>query len=91
VAGIAFRYGMNANLLRKWIRAYQESGSGKLPLTPAVKADAPRLLPVIQVEQTVSACRGKDAPMNVVAEHSIEIVVAAFTVRLRCTVDANNC
>ena len=87
VAGTALRYGVNANLLRKWIRAYQESGLGKLAVTSAVKPDTPRLLPVIQVEQTVSAHRGEDAPMNVVAEHSIEIVAAAFTVRLRGAVD----
>lgn len=87
VAGMALRYGVNANLLRKWIRAYQEDGQSKFPMAPSAKPDTPRLLPVIQVEQTVSARRGDDAPMNVVADRSIEIVVSAFTVRLRGAVD----
>ena len=87
VAGMALRHGVNANLLRKWIRAYQEDGQSKLPMAPSLKPDAPRLLPVIQVEQTVSTRRGEDAPMNVVCDHRIEIVVSAFTVRLRGAVD----
>jgi transposase-like protein len=88
VAGMALRYGVNANLLRKWIRAYQEDGQGKLPVAPAVKPVTPRLLPVIQVEPAIAGCRGDDVPMNAVADHSIEIVASAFTVRLRGTVDA---
>jgi transposase-like protein len=88
VAGMGLRYGVNANLLRKWIRAYPVDGKSKLPMAPSSKPDTPRLLPVIQVEQTVSARRGDDAPMNVVADHCIEIVVAAFTVRLRGAVDS---
>jgi transposase-like protein len=87
VAGMALRHGVNANLLRKWIRAYQEGGPGKLPLRPAVKPDAPRLLPVIQVEQAISERRGDDVPMHALADHCIEIAVAAYTVRLRGAVD----
>lgn len=87
VAGMALRHGVNANLLRKWIRVYQEDGQSKLPLAPSSKPATPRLLPVLQVEQTISARRGDDAPMNVVIDPSIEIVVSAFTVRLRGAVD----
>ena len=87
VAGLALRYGVNANLVRKWIRAYQEEGQSKLPLAPGLKPATPRLLPVVQVEQTFSARRGDDAPMNAVADPSIEIVVSAFTVRLRGAAD----
>jgi transposase len=87
VAGMALRYGVNANLLRKWIRVYQEDSQGKLPVAPSLKPDTPRLLPVVQVGQTVSAHRSDAARMNAVAEPSIEIVVSAFTVRLRGAVD----
>ena len=88
VAGLALRYGVNANLLRKWIRAYQEDGPGQLPVAPAVKPHTPRLLPVVQFEQAISGRRVDDAPMNAVADPSIEIVVSAFTVRLRGAVDS---
>lgn len=87
VAGMALRHGVNANLLRKWIRAYQAGGQGKAPFMPSVKPDTPRLLPVIQVEQAIAERGDKDTRLNALADHGIEIVVAAFTVRLRGVVD----
>ena len=87
VAGMALRHGVNANLLRKWIRAYQACGQGKLPTRPALKPDTPRLLAVIPVGPAIPERRSDGAPRNALADPGIEIVVAAFTVRLRGAVD----
>jgi transposase len=79
VARLALDHAVNANLLRKWIRAYEAehgvaAGGGKVAA----------LLPVVSTEAPVSAGSAR-TPMP---EPAIEIVVDGVLVRLRGNVDA---
>jgi len=75
VARLALTHGVNANLLRKWIKAYETSTTRTPPTST-------KLLPVIAMPArvaTVSSAR---------PESPIEIVVGDATIRLRGSVDA---
>ncbi len=87
VAGMALRYGVNANLLRKWIVAYQALRQGEARAGPALKPVAAKLLPVLEVEQPSAERGGAATPSSAAADSCIEIVVAEFTVRVRGAVD----
>lgn len=51
VAGIALANGLNANLLRKWIKA-----SGRTGVVPVVRAEAePAVIPVVGIEKVPGA------------------------------------
>ncbi len=75
VARLALTHGVNANLLRKWIKAYERS-STRMPPKSA------ELLPVIAMQ--APAVTTPSAP----PESPIEIVVGDATIRLRGSVDA---
>lgn len=75
VARLALTHGVNANLLRKWIKAYETSTTRTLPKSA-------ELLPVIAMRAPAAATHS--AP----PESPIEIVVGDATIRLRGSVDA---
>lgn len=81
VARTALINGVNANLVRKWIRAHLAQGG-------AVKSAALALLPVTSVDERV----GDKAPVgrreSASVESCIEIVLPEATLRLRGRVDA---
>lgn len=80
VARLALDHAVNANLLRKWVRAYQAKQALSLcnPEKPAV------LLPVIAAEVSTVV----PTPCPAVSESLIEIVIDDATVRVRGAVDA---
>ncbi|MGQ0619199.1 MAG: IS66-like element accessory protein TnpA [Panacagrimonas sp.] len=81
VARLALIHEVNANLLRKWIRAYQDGGSAaRLRQLPKETA----LLPVLAVESSAPTPKMRSVP----AESLIEILIGAATIRLRGAVDA---
>jgi transposase len=64
VAGMALEYGLNANLLRKWIRQYQsEAGSDVAP--NGVAKAMPAFIPVVQPGHAdVTTCEAHAAPVT---------------------------
>ena len=81
VARLALIHEVNANLLRKWIRAYQDGGAAaRLRRLPKEAA----LLPVLAVESSSPTPTMRSVP----AESLIEVLVGDATIRLRGTVDA---
>ncbi|MCK9192423.1 MAG: transposase [Nevskia sp.] len=74
VARLALTHQVNANLLRKWIKAHEAS----VTRTPSASAE---LLPVIPIN--APAATRPSSP-----ESPIEIVIGEATVRLRGAVDA---
>lgn len=84
VAGMALRHGVNANLLRKWILAYQDATQGGIPAAPPVEpVAAAQLLPLLaDPSPDEIAGEGADAKRG-----SIDIIVAAFTVRMHGVVN----
>jgi len=89
VARVAQQHGVNANLLRKWIDAFQ--GRGQPVGTQAVLASAPKLLPVIEIgsapELRGSACAKGHFPGSLDRGY-IEIEVRGVTIRLHGEVSA---
>jgi transposase len=85
VAGMALRHGVNANLLRKWIKAYQVQHRGAVSSEPERRVAAAKLLPVIEVREPMA--ERVVTPSGAAAHSCIEIVVSQFTVRLRGEVD----
>jgi transposase len=78
VARLALIHEVNANLLRKWIRAYQDSASSK---TRRALPKEAALLPVLAVESSTP-------PTRSTPDSLIEILVGEATIRLRGAVDA---
>ena len=54
VAGLALEHGVNANLLRKWMRQYQRAGSVGTPVVPATLAPS-AFIPVVVARAPVRA------------------------------------
>jgi transposase len=74
VARIAMTHGVNANLLRKWIRAHEAAVASSLPESEKPTALLPvKMAPTASIPSTAS---------------SLEIVVGDATIRLRGTIDA---
>ena len=91
VAKMAMRHGVNANLLRKWIVAYQAQlprATGRIAARHSVAA---KLLPVLQLEGSPLQRLSDGPPMLASAGDSsgygIEIVMPNCTVRVRGVVD----
>jgi transposase len=65
VAGIALEYGLNANLLRKWIRQYQ-SEAGSDAATNGVAKAMPAFVPVVAApgHADVTTCEVHAAPVT---------------------------
>jgi transposase-like protein len=84
VARMALLHGLNANLLRKWIRC-EERKQEVAPHAPASKAVA--LLPVRTIEEGLPAKRPVVRQERVPTDPCIEIELCAATVRLRGRVD----
>jgi transposase len=82
VARMALIHGLNANLLRKWIRRDQREVA---PRAPASKAVA--LLPVRTIDESLPAKRPVVRQERVPTDSCIEIVLCEATVRLRGRVD----
>ena len=82
VARMALIHGLNANLLRKWIRRDQREVA---PRAPASKAVA--LLPVRTIDESLPAKRPVVRQERVPTDSCIEIVLCQATVRLRGRVD----
>lgn len=80
ISRLALDHGVNANLLRKWIRAHQGSGIRSVRRS----ASMPRLLPVV-----TTAAPDRSA-LTAAVPPSIEIMVAGATVHLRGAVDAQS-
>ncbi len=80
VSRLALDHGVNANLLRKWIRAYQ--GSGIRSARRGVSL--PGLLPVV----TSVAADGSSPSLPSSVPASMEIVVAGVSVHVHGAVDA---
>lgn len=81
VARQALIHEVNANLLRKWIRAYQDgAASSARRALPSV----PTLLPVLAVESSAPTPKMP----NTRSESQIEILLGTVTIRLRGAVDA---
>lgn len=78
VARLALIHEVNANLLRKWIRAYQDGASSK---TRRALPKEAALLPVLAVESSAPTTRSTPDSL-------IEILVGDATIRLRGAVDA---
>lgn len=81
VARQALIHEVNANLLRKWIRAYQDGA--ELPTRRALPKET-TLLPVLAVELSAPTPK-MPSPRS---ESQIEILVGTVTIRLRGAVDA---
>lgn len=79
VARLALDHAVNANLLRKWIRAYQAKQAATLPGSERLVA----LLPVIATEPLTAASAPVPSP-----DALIEIALGDATVRVRGAVDA---
>ncbi|MCE4541141.1 transposase [Caballeronia sp. PC1] len=63
VAGMALEYGLNANLLRKWIRQYQSDATSEGAPNGVAKA-MPTFIPVVQPGHAdVTACEAHAAPV----------------------------
>ncbi len=78
-ARMAMLHGVNANLLRRWVKEYTKSGRHEsFPNAPMIEST--KLLPVVRH----ASGKGSPAPIHA----SIEIDVAGTTVRLRGAVDA---
>jgi transposase-like protein len=84
VARMALLHGLNANLLRKWIRHEERKRTGA-SRAPASKAVA--LLPVSTVEESLPAKRPVLRQERVASDSCIEIVLSEATVRFRGRVD----
>lgn len=80
VARQALIHEVNANLLRKWIRAYQD---GAASTTRRALPKEATLLPVLAVESSAPTMIRSPS-----AESLIEILVGDATIRLRGAVDA---
>lgn len=81
VARQALIHEVNANLLRKWIRAYQDgAASTTRRALPSVSA----LLPVLAVESSSSTPTMRSTP----PDSLIEILVGTATIRLHGAVNA---
>lgn len=78
VSRLALDHGVNANLLRKWIRSYRGSGIRSVRQGGSL----PRLLPVVTTAVAESVSRSSPVPA------SIEIVVHGVSVHVRGAVDA---
>lgn len=79
VARLALDHAVNANLLRKWIRAYQ----AKQAAAPRGSERSVALLPVIATEPLAAASASVTSP-----DALIEIALGDATVRVRGAVDA---
>jgi transposase-like protein len=77
VARLALDHAVNANLLRKWIRAYQAQQAE----SPSGSQRSVALLPVVATEPTV-------APLAPSPDALIEIALGDATVRVRGAIDA---
>jgi transposase len=55
VAAIALANGLNANYLRRWVRAHREEAEQGKALVEVVDAEAPAILPVTVVASTPAA------------------------------------
>lgn len=84
VARMVLLHGLNANLLRKWIRHEGRKRAG-VSRSPASKAVA--LLPVSTVEESLPAKRPVLRQERVASDSCIEIALSEATVRLRGRVD----
>lgn len=74
VARIAMTHGVNANLLRKWIRAHEATVASSLP-----ESEQPTALLPVKMAPTVS---------DPSTASSLEIVIDGATIRLQGAVDA---
>ena len=64
VAGMALEYGLNANLLRKWIRQYQSEAGSDVATNGVAKA-MPAFIPVVQPGHAdVTTCEAHAAPVK---------------------------
>lgn len=79
VARLALDHAVNANLLRKWIRAYE----AKQAAAPRGSERSVALLPVIATEPLIAASAPVTSP-----DALIEIALGDATVRVRGAVDA---
>ena len=62
VAGMALRYGINANLLRTWIRRYQlerDEGLGAAGPVATAQLSPPAFIPVVPAKSAVKAGRSR--------------------------------
>jgi transposase-like protein len=84
VARMALIHGLNANLLRKWIRR-EERKQEVAPRAPASRAVA--LLPVRTIDESLPAKRPVVRQERVATDSCIEVVLCEATVRLRGRVD----
>jgi transposase-like protein len=75
VARLALIHEVNANLLRKWIKAHEAAAARPIP-------NSPELLPVIAVDAPATT------PPSALPESPIEIVIGDATIRLHGAVDA---
>lgn len=80
VARLALDHAVNANLLRKWVRAYQ----AKQALSLGSSEQSAVLLPVVATEAPTLV----STPRPSVSESLIEILIDDATVRVRGAVDA---
>ena len=92
VARIAQQHGVNANLLRKWIDAFQ--GRGRQLNGHAVSPAVPKLLPVVEivsapvVRRSVTSSARSDPSAGSLDRDCIEIEVRGVKVRLYGEVSA---
>jgi transposase-like protein len=84
VARMALLHGLNANVLRKWIR-HEERKPAVASRRSASKAVA--LLPVSTIEESLPAKRPTGQQERVASDSCIEIVLSEATFRLRGRVD----
>src|SRR5260221_12645030 len=85
VARLALTHGVNANLLRKWIRQYQRK-QGSLPRAVAPASRAVALLPVTTLDERLPAKPPLERQERA-TESCIEIVLSDTTARLHGRVD----
>jgi transposase-like protein len=86
VARTALINGVNANLVRKWIRAHLAQRQAA-PQPGAVKSAAVALLPVMSVSERVVKRALVERQESAATESCIEIILSQVTLRLRGRVD----
>ncbi|WP_454830485.1 IS66-like element accessory protein TnpA [Paraburkholderia xenovorans] len=95
VAGMALEYGLNANLLRKWIRQYQSEAGSHVAPNGVAKA-MPAFIPVVQPEHAeVTTCEAHVAPVTLARQAQcvtqpsrlIAELPNGVTLRLECAGD----
>jgi transposase-like protein len=84
VGRMALIHGLNANLLRKWIRRDQRK---QAVVSRAESSQTVALLPVRAIDERLAAKRPVVRQESVPTDSCIEIVLCAATVRLRGRVD----